>query len=828
MKISTMKNMFKLIMLFAIALVSSQLDSQNAINDKIQENSAALANSQLITVLETMDDNKVAIDILSSTLSQVQFLEKNKQALQSVKTNNSDFLRVNLPIEGNIYEFELFKATIATPDFVVATASQDVVDANSGLHYWGIVKDQPNSLVSLSIFEDEVVGTIHMKNGSFTIGKLAGTDQHILYKDANLSFTSDFTCEVLETRYPNVNTSNNPNSNASSANNCIRLHIEADYSLYTNKGFSITNTTNYVNSLISQVAIMFANESINIAISYLKIWDTPSPYGTGTELDDLTAQGFGTTYGDLVHLLHNNGGGGVAYLDVLCTQTFNTGVSNLYGYYNNVPTYSWDVMVVTHELGHNLGSPHTHACAWNGNNTAIDGCGHSEGYSEGCNGLIPPAGTIMSYCHLANGVGIDFNLGFGIQPGDLIRNRFNNANCLSVCAPPTCDDGYLNGNETDIDCGGPDCPACPSCVDGIQNGIETGIDCGGAECLPCSCDGGIGMSLIINPDLYVDETTWQIRDASGTIIASGGPYIRGSGTQIETICLPDGCYEFTIFDSYGDGLFYGGITGTYVLLDEYGTTLVSGSGNFGFSETSNFCVEKICATVDLSILFDDFPGQTSWDITDASGAIMASSGGYGSFLGSSTTTESTCLEDGCYTLNFYDLLNNGMCAFFGNNNFVNTTSINFPGNVPGTIFGSIGISVTPNLCGNYKLRDASGTVLASGGGLFGAQESSTFCLSGGTAQRTINSNLETAKTKDLVTIRPTLTSNFVNLDFHFDTETQTQIIVYGINGKLAMQIEYTANKWETIQMNVSNLEKGSYFIQMITNEGSVTKRFVKL
>lgn len=56
--------------------------------------------------------------------------------------------------------------------------------------------------------------------------------------------------------------------------------------------------------------------------------------------------------------------------------------------------------------------------------------------------------------------------------------------CDSVCAP-TCEDGIINGLETGIDCGGPDCPPCPTppnCFDGIQNGQETGVDCGSADC----------------------------------------------------------------------------------------------------------------------------------------------------------------------------------------------------------------------------------------------------------------------------------------------------------------------------------------------------------
>ncbi|MEM8907584.1 MAG: T9SS type A sorting domain-containing protein [Bacteroidota bacterium] len=52
---------------------------------------------------------------------------------------------------------------------------------------------------------------------------------------------------------------------------------------------------------------------------------------------------------------------------------------------------------------------------------------------------------------------------------------------------PTCYNGIYDPDlgETDIDCGGSDCPACP-CEDSVQNNGETGIDCGGPNCAPCS------------------------------------------------------------------------------------------------------------------------------------------------------------------------------------------------------------------------------------------------------------------------------------------------------------------------------------------------------
>jgi hypothetical protein len=94
--------------------------------------------------------------------------------------------------------------------------------------------------------------------------------------------------------------------------------------------------------------------------------------------------------------------------------------------YSNVPTYSWTINVVAHELGHNLGSPHTHSCTWSGG--PIDNCAAPEGT---CSPGPAPVngGTIMSYCH-ATSAGINFNNGFGPLPGNLIRSRVLNASCI--------------------------------------------------------------------------------------------------------------------------------------------------------------------------------------------------------------------------------------------------------------------------------------------------------------------------------------------------------------------------------------------------------------
>ena len=147
--------------------------------------------------------------------------------------------------------------------------------------------------------------------------------------------------------------------------------------------------------------------------------------------------------GDVAHLVSRGAptGGGVAYLDVLCNRAYAYAYSYIYQSYNQFPTYSWTVNVIAHEMGHNLGSPHTHNCSWDVNgdgiaNEMIDGCGPSAGYAEGSCSTAPlpsNGGTVMSYCHLIGSVGINFNNGFGALPAARIQNRVYNASCLTTC-----------------------------------------------------------------------------------------------------------------------------------------------------------------------------------------------------------------------------------------------------------------------------------------------------------------------------------------------------------------------------------------------------------
>ncbi|MCX2743725.1 choice-of-anchor J domain-containing protein [Mangrovivirga sp. M17] len=107
-------------------------------------------------------------------------------------------------------------------------------------------------------------------------------------------------------------------------------------------------------------------------------------------------------------------------------------------------------------------------------------------------------------------------------------------------------------------------------------------------------------TLSITLDNYPEETSWEILSGS-TVIASGGTY--GSqpdgSTVTQDIILDDGCYDFVIYDAYGDGICCSYGNGSYSLTAD-GVTLASG-GSFASSETTNFCVGSGARTSKVSV-----------------------------------------------------------------------------------------------------------------------------------------------------------------------------------------------------------------------------------
>ena len=100
------------------------------------------------------------------------------------------------------------------------------------------------------------------------------------------------------------------------------------------------------------------------------------------------------------------------------------------------------------------------------------------------------------------------------------------------------------------------------------------------------------FTLDLTLDDYGSETTWSVY-TFGQTFYEGGPYMDGlNGTQVtETFCLAEGCYNFKIQDSAGDGICCGFGSGSFELKDPNGQTIGAGA-DFGSSETIQFCADE--------------------------------------------------------------------------------------------------------------------------------------------------------------------------------------------------------------------------------------------
>ena len=379
-------------------------------------------------------------DPLLDSLENKSLFTTSRNSIRKILANEPDRWDLIIPLENESnWVLALEKVKIWDNLASIETASGKKISLPSdGVHYRGTVKGHKGSLVSMSIFDNGITGFVSFpERGNFQLNpnthvSMGAFVNHVLYPVSSLPIRKTYECAAAEGE-PYRAEELKSFGTLRAEPKCIKVYYELDYDIFQDKG-GVAPSLQFLTSLFNQVSTLFSNDGVQIRLSGVKIWDIPSPYN-GSDSEEMLTQ-FGATRtsftGDIGQLISYKASGGIAWVRGVCSPSrFRLSFASIDDSFQSFPTYSWSVFVMAHELGHTLGSSHTHACVWNGNNTAIDGCYSTEG---GCNsfGLPAAGGTIMSYCHLRR-VGVNFSLGFGVQPGNVIRNTIAQASCLTNC-----------------------------------------------------------------------------------------------------------------------------------------------------------------------------------------------------------------------------------------------------------------------------------------------------------------------------------------------------------------------------------------------------------
>ncbi len=282
-----------------------------------------------------------------------------------------------------------------------------------------------------------------------------------------------------------------------SGNYNVRVAVETDFEFYQKFG-NATDATDYIGDILGYGSGIYGDEAdANLVIGDVSLWSaigdpwTASDSNCGLfEFGGYWNQNNSGIARTIAHFFSGKSpNNGLAWVGVLCQNAFNfttacmspnTGnYGGAYGFTSgldanfniNSPSVVWDIVAVTHEIGHNFNSPHTHCYAGlEGNASPIDMC---YGSQSGANCYAGPAtlpcgtasagcGTLMSYCHLLGGGLANISLTFGqghphgVAPGrapirmnaHVVSQATSFPSCITTAACTAPSISATTGNQT--------------------------------------------------------------------------------------------------------------------------------------------------------------------------------------------------------------------------------------------------------------------------------------------------------------------------------------------------------------------------------------------
>jgi len=455
----------------------------------------------------------------------IVFLNLKKEVNALLLQAKADDLELAIPVDTeHELVLELHKKDILAPDFVVTTGSGKVDDtfAENSVFYHGKVRGLSKGWATLSIYEGEMTIFINSDKGRLTLGKLTNEETYVFYNEARVVTDQYISCgtedDLLASSLSNDKKTNSENLKA---DNCpVGVYIEVDFEGFTNYGQSVQQTTTFTTNLFNQVIAVYENTNIPMQLSGIKIWDTNDPYGNNSPEDfgvkDMILDNFGNILqynypGQLAHLVSIQEQGdntilGLAWLDVICAKSTPNGVpyglSEVFNSFQTYPTVSGSVSLLAHELGHNFGSRHTHACIWGPNsNQAIDNCSTLE---DG--------------------------------PCNVINNRNTNPNyvgsLMSYCGAPTVLEFYTGGGAFN----GPREVVQTNYLEAVNDCL--GNNCGnGGNCAITSITVGNQTACNPNTNTYTQEVTVSFTNApgNGNLVVNGQNFAIGTSPRTVTL-----------------------------------------------------------------------------------------------------------------------------------------------------------------------------------------------------------------------------------------------------------------------------------------------------
>ena len=392
-------------------------------------------------------------------------------------------------------DLELTRFPVFTDDAVIL-AGEKSIQVPEHAYFRGSVVGLPSSRAVLSFKTSGVIDGLIISDGELwhlssraQQAGLSGLRLDILEENADRPFEcqtdrlgSSVPVSLPESLMPGAESSQ---PRAVSYSYSARVAVDTDWEFLNKFGGDVNAATDYVGDLFAFSSAIYEDEvDTSLHVSYLKWWPGPdngsdpwSQSGCSSALSQFRSywnSNHGSTERTVAHLMSGkNTGCGIAYVGVLCNASYGYGVTgSLSGNFDPLDPMSgsgfWDILAVSHEIGHNFGSSHTHCYQGVPNSGYPDSVDHCYDSTPDPGDPSPPAtcyqgpaslpqgcsagdrcGTIMSYCHLRSGGYGNISLTFGqnhphgvdawrvpsVMNSHVVSRAQSYPSCLSVIVP---------------------------------------------------------------------------------------------------------------------------------------------------------------------------------------------------------------------------------------------------------------------------------------------------------------------------------------------------------------------------------------------------------
>ncbi len=193
-----------------------------------------------------------------------------------------------------------------------------------------------------------------------------------------------------------------------------------------------------------------------------------------------------------------------------------------------------------------------------------------------------------------------------------------------------------------------------------------------------------------------------------------------------------------------------------------------------------------CATGDLTltITLDDYPQETSWEVTLGGTTVASESYSTANPDGSTVTETISGLASGDYVFTIFDAFGDGICCGFGN--------------------------------GSYTLSSASGEIVS--GGEFTSSEATTFCVENAAVRLDTYPLSDLNKNANEFKLFPNPVNNILNITTTGKKAIQN-VEIFSMFGQRVYQ-------GSASQINVSEYAAGTYFARITGSEVIETRTFI--